>query len=306
MKSFLLKLSVLVFLSAGTLVAFYWKFERNFNDRFYNKFTSHPQSLIAGSSRALLGLDPASIEKNYPAAEPFLNFAFTQKTSPYGEIYFDAIRRKIGKEVKDGLFILEVSPLNVSGYKDVLPEKGMVLDKMCFFNLDPNFEYVGRNSEHPLYFDVLPHKEKAPVQLPHISGWLENMKEQKDSLAREKKNSEQMAEYTAIFDSYRISEYRMLWLEKTISFLREHGRVIILRMPVSPQMRVMETGYCPGFNQLMNDLSKRTGAAYLDMSESGTYIFADLHHMSASSAKRFSQSVGEAISKQEAVTGTGH
>lgn len=279
------------------LVAYYRRFETNFSDRFYRKFTNPPASMVLGSSRALLGLDPESIQKTYPAKEPFLNFAFTQKTSPYGEVYYNAVVKKIGDDVTGGLYILEVSPLNISGDSRELPEENLVLNDQYFFNLDPNFEYVAKNNEHPLFFDMLPHVPKKPIQFPHANGWLENLDERRDSAAYAKKILKQEKEYRDVLNKFSVQEYRLSWLEKTIVYLARHGKVVILRMPVTERMRQMENKYCPGFNKMMEDLAQKTHAHYINMHESEGYSFSDLHHMSSSSARLFSEQVGNEAAK---------
>jgi hypothetical protein len=43
--------------------------------------------------------------------------------SPYGQVYFKALKRKLDPETKDGIFILTVGPWNLSLNKNIKNEK---------------------------------------------------------------------------------------------------------------------------------------------------------------------------------------
>jgi hypothetical protein len=154
MKKFTTRLVLFSVVVFATVSIFYIVAESTFNDRFYSKFLHKSNGLVLGSSRALLGLNPEAIADSCVQAEGILNFAFTQKTSPYGEVYYNAICNKLQSNQTNGLFILEVSPLSLSAAGDAQPEKKLVLGEMFFFNLNPNPEYVFRNAQHPLYLDA--------------------------------------------------------------------------------------------------------------------------------------------------------
>lgn len=281
-------------LVAGSLTAFYLAFEMDFKDRYYHKFTRPSTSMIVGSSRALLGLDPASISAQCPQAKEMLNFAFTLRTSPYGKVYYDAIDAKLSPGVTGGVFIVEVSPLNISSGENELPEKRLILGELKFFNLDPNPEYVLRAAEHPLYLDMFQNWEPPAIQSAHPDGWLENLKVD-DSVRLAKKLVTQRREYVQIFQSNRISDYRIKWLEKTIQLLKGHGTVVLLRMPVIDEMHQMEQAYCPQFDTMMENLARNNGVTYLDLSSNSGYSFLDMHHMISESAKSYSSNVGRAL-----------
>lgn len=296
MKSFLLKLSLFSLLVLATTAGIFWKVKKNFSDRFYNKFKQPACSMVIGSSRALLGLDPETISKFYPAEKPFLNFSFTQATSPYGEVYYHAIESKLCDSTTHGIFILEIAPMGISESKGPWREKSLILGRMQFFNLDPNPEYIARNNEQPFYFNVFFDRKKKATQEPHPSGWLENLSVQ-DSLLHLKKMKEQDKEYSELFETCHLSSYRQEWLEKTIRLLSRHGRVVLLRMPVSPRMREMEDQYCPDFEKRMNALAIRTASDFIDLSGEQDFRYFDLHHMTSPSALQFSELLGRSLLK---------
>ena len=84
-------------------------------DPFYLRFTngSH-QSMILGTSRAAQGIRPDVL--NQKLAQRFSeinNFSFTLLHSPFGEVYFDAVKTKLDSSPTGGsqLFLIAVDPL---------------------------------------------------------------------------------------------------------------------------------------------------------------------------------------------------
>lgn len=295
MKQFIIKCFVFLLLTGGSVIAFYVVFELNFSDRFYAKFLHKTNSMIVGSSRALLGLDPESIAKTYPDASGMLNFAFTQRTSPYGEVYYDAICKKL-TGADNGIFIVEVSPLSLFAGQSALPEEKLVLGELTFFNLDPNPEYVLNNSEHPFYLDMFSRSRPDAVQVSHPSGWLENTVND-DGVKKEKKLMTQRAEYDTLFSTTTLSDYRLEWLRKTVQLFTEHGTVVMVRIPVTAAMDSMETGYCPQFDSLMLGIAKQYGATYIHDDLGQECLFADMHHMLSASARSYSIALGAKLNE---------
>lgn len=289
MRAYIGKILILSVLVILTLAGFYLAFERDFSDRFYSKFLNPAPSMIVGSSRALLALDPSEIAVDFPQAKDMLNFAFTQRTSPYGEIYYNAIKRKLTDRT-DGVFIVEVSPTSLLQTGDVLPEKKMVLADIFLYNVDPNPEYILRYSEHPLYLDCFSYSP-ASNQVGHADGWLENLRTDTGK-KQEAKIESQIKEYDNFFTTGTVSPYRLYWLEETIRLLSEHGTVVMIRLPVSKKMESMEMKYCPYFDSTMEAIAVRNNVHYLHKWSDENYQFADLHHMLSASAKTFSRNAG--------------
>ena len=105
MKIFLIKSFLFIFLVVFTLFPIFRYISKDFSDRFYDKFLYKAPSLIIGSSRALYALMPEHINNNRKINKPFLNFGFTMATSPYGEVYYDAIMKKVKSANTPGVSI---------------------------------------------------------------------------------------------------------------------------------------------------------------------------------------------------------
>jgi hypothetical protein len=294
MKKLLLNSAVFILLVSISSWLLLDMASRGFSDRYYYKFTRKAPSLILGSSRALLGLDPDKIKERYPAADGLLNFAFTLKTSPYGETYYNAIAKKVA-DGNDGVFIIEVSPLSISEPKEgKFAEEALVLNHLLFFNANPNYEYILRHSETPLYQSVFKIPAKRSIQEPHYSGWLENLTT-RDSTSRKKKIAEQDKEYRTLFRNHRLSQTRLSWLQKTIELLSQHGRVILVRMPVSERMHELERGYMPEFGTILSGLAGTYHVEYTDFTMKPGFAFDDLHHLTSVSAREISTELGELL-----------
>ena len=74
-------------------------FSENFIDYYYAKITNEGQSLIIGTSRASQGIIPDSVMRNTRFDGPMLNFALSSFDSPFGEAYYNAIKKKLNKMI---------------------------------------------------------------------------------------------------------------------------------------------------------------------------------------------------------------
>jgi len=287
MVRFAVKLVVFVAITLSVWLFLLYVPSRGFSDRFEMKFNEPCGSMITGSSRALLSMSPEEIDPNGFFQKPFLNFAFTQRTSPYGEVYYNAISNKLLTDSKNGVFLLEVNPLAIYTASDSFAERGLILGRMHFFNLNPNPEYVLLNSEHALYQLYLKPPAANNNVVYHNSGWNENTIAA-DTGLRTKKIAEQYTAHEKLFKDWQNPVYRLYWLEKTIQLMKAHGSVILVRVPVRPEMRELEHKYYPGFDQLMDSVAVRNNAEYWNYLNEEGYDFYDIHHMTGASAKRFS------------------
>ena len=96
-------------------------------DDYYLKFSSPKQSsLILGTSRAKQGIIPSVLSSSIENVDyQMFNFSFTLKSSPFGLVYYNAIKQKIDLESKDGCFIVTVDPWSIS-------------EKICDLNKSPD------------------------------------------------------------------------------------------------------------------------------------------------------------------------
>lgn len=251
--------------------------------------------MITGSSRALLSMSPEDIDPNGFFQKPFLNFAFTQRTSPYGEVYYNAISNKLlTTGTKNGIFLLEINPLAIYTASDSCAENGLILGRMHFFNLNPNPEYVLLNSEHALYQLYLKPPAVNNNVIFHNSGWNEN-KIAADTGLRTKKIAEQYKAHEKLFREWQNPAYRLYWLERTIQLMNTHGKVILVRVPVRAEMRELEHKYYPGFDKLMDSVAVLNNAGYWNYMDEEGYDFYDIHHMTGASAKRFSSELNRRL-----------
>jgi len=299
MKKILIKSFFFLLLIAASTLPLLKFISKDFADKFYYKFTYKAQSLILGSSRTLLSIDPESVNKKKWITSPLLNYGFTQATSPYGEIYYKAICKKLLDSGKQGCFILEVNPIGMSTdtKKSKLPEEGLILDRLLLFNINPNIDYILENTQAPLYLFFFNDKKKAGEKEHfHKSGWVENIAVT-DSIKKSKKIASQTREYQKVFDTYTLSDYRKNWFEKTIDELSLFGKVIVIRVPITPKMKNMENIYYPDFNKMIFSIALKHSVPYLDFSEITGYNFNDLHHMSSESAIKFSEFLGDTLQK---------
>lgn len=276
----------------SALVAVTWglvlyKIASGFEDRFSHKFEYRCGSIVTGSSRALLGINPDIVDPDGMYARPFLNFAFTQKTSPYGEVYYDAILKKIDRSATNGLFILEVNPLALYSYTEDQAEEQLILGRLHIFSLDPNLEYALINGEKPAYMFYLTRPKVFDGVTMHKNGWNES-NAPIDSVYKVDKVKEQYDAHDDLFARARDSSYRLEWLRKTITALDQYGTVVLVRVPVSPEMASLENKYYPEFDALLRRTAEETHATFISYIADTTYEFYDIHHMTSRSASRFS------------------
>ena len=104
------------------------------DDVNYFKFSSpKSSSMILGTSRALQGLVPQAID-SVTGRNDLLNFAFTLGNSPYGKVYLDAIKKKIDRSKKNGIFILAVDPWAISSLS-VQPNNEIIFIEKYLFKI---------------------------------------------------------------------------------------------------------------------------------------------------------------------------
>ena len=159
-----------------------------YTDPFYLRFTSPRQNaLVIGISRTAQGIQPAilnrELQREYPQSRIY-NFSFSRDSSPFGELYLNAIRNKLGKDVTNSFFIVGVDPWCISSFgKDPddpkqFAENNGFLSTTKWVNMNPNFPYLIKGYTDP-YGTVLTRKMQTtffndfPPTLLHKDGWLE-------------------------------------------------------------------------------------------------------------------------------------
>ncbi|MFC6224247.1 hypothetical protein ACFP2F_13425 [Hymenobacter artigasi] len=259
-------------------------------DAFYGRFTSPPAgSLVLGTSRAAQGIRPAVLSARLGGQfdGPLLNYAFTLTHSPYGPAYLASIRRKLRPEVRNGLFIIAVDPwsLSLTGAEGTFPEDQSFIGQLHQVSQNPNLPYLTRYQTKPLY--RLPLDFATATERLHPDGWLE-VNIGTDSAQVRARTARKLLDYRRLAASQHLSEGRLLALRQTIAFLKPHGRVVLVRLPVGRSLLELEDAYQPGFDQQMRQLAAAFSLPYLDYSAQ-PYATTDGNHLQRAASAAFSQ-----------------
>ncbi|GEO08354.1 hypothetical protein [Segetibacter aerophilus] len=281
-------------------------------DPFYLRFATPKQAnLILGTSRAAQGLQPTVIDSALHQngfSTSLFNYAFTLAHSPFGPVYFEAIKRKLDESTKDGIYIIAVDPWSISSKtKDPNDSAAFEENKLCLATTKkinstyPNVDYLIHSYAKPLfsiYIDQVKNVLREPSTLLHKDGWLE-VKVDMDSASAKARLQTRINEYQLNFAPYyHFSSLRFSYLEKTIDLLSQHGTVYLVRLPIHESLRNMDDHLVPGFDVLISDLAKRKKAAYINyIEDSDKYAYSDGNHLYQSSGRQVSMKLGEDISQ---------
>ncbi|PTX10676.1 hypothetical protein C8N40_11617 [Pontibacter mucosus] len=296
MKNFVLKITLLVGLAAAVMVPLAWKFESGYVDPFYTRLTtSKSPSLIIGTSRAAQGVQPQEFEELAPRMQ---NLAFTLSHSPFGPAYLDFIKEKVDEKATNGLFLVSVDPWAVSSLtrKEKGPEhfreKDSFISKIHLKNVNPNFEYMLRFYQEPLYNAFSSGKKEMRL---HKNGWLEvNIKV--DSAIVKNRTARKLNDYETYAREGSLSPIRLQSLSEMIDFLKQHGEVFLVRLPTSSEFAALERRYSPNFDAKMQALAESHGVHYLNyIDASGAYQTTDGNHLYREAGKALSKRVASDI-----------
>lgn len=272
-------------------------------DYFYVKFTSGPQrSLILGDSRAFQGIRPDLLdaETGRKFEGNTYNYAFTMGQAAYGDAYLESVRRKLDLDTKNGLFILTVQPWILSERTSDDVQNGKFFESdlpphnMRFPNMNPNLEYFFRNQDF-FHFKAVFRK----VTRTHENGWLEerHVKKSKDEQTRLLEVS--ISQYEGFAQKWKPSDYRMKKLAETVRFLKNHGKVVLVRMPVSRDIVDVERSYWKDFDSEISGIAKSLDASYLDYSgRADDFVTYDGIHLDKENIDKFSTILGTDIMQE--------
>jgi len=233
------------------------------------------------------------------------NFSFTLGHSPYGPTYLRAIEGKLDVRSIDGLFILAVDPWALSAKKDgnqfSFTEADNALGKQCLFIGTPNYEYLVRNL--PYGWGSLiggPLHDIDTTSILHADGWLEMRIDTCEEICH--RRAEAKLEYyrTKVMPNRAPCEDRIGYLRKTVELLKEHGMVILVRIPVGQGIQLLEDSIWPSFNEDVRNMSGEMDVQYMDYSGwTDDFQYTDGNHLTPNSAIRFSRELAEVISVEE-------
>ncbi len=301
---FLLKLALMALLVGASGLAYFTAFADGRTDAYYLRFTSARQSsLVLGTSRGARGIQPEVFNKAFDAGNvafdgPLYNYAFTASWSPYGKTYLEAIRRKLDPHTTDGFFLLEVSPLglttavdNVSDEPTAFRENELPLGILRMVNQNPNFEYLLRAYTDSYYRIALEHRFQHD-RLLYADGWLEFDYNFSDATVQRLTQST-VARYDAYFAGQQFSPQRLHWLDETVRYLSGHGTVVLVRLPIAPEMLTLETDFLPDFDVQMQKLAAERAVPYLNftLAPAERYLTQDGHHLSLAASQKVSQDI---------------
>jgi len=299
MKSFIFKLFVFFLL---LLIPIFLVFVQanGYSYPFYLRFTTPKQSsLILGTSKAAQGIRP-DIINGILARDDIYNYSFTVVHSPYGQTYLKSIKKKLSKTNKNGIFIVTVDPWSLSSNKkdvnnpDIFVELNNCLSNTTWVNTKPNIEYLLKNYNKP-YVDLL---RKSEIKL-HNNGWLE-VTVLMDSISVNRRLLDKLTLYKEGQMTHSgFSKVRLEYLIKTIKYLKQYGKVYLIRLPVHPQIMKIENEYMTDFDSKIKSVVLET-ANYFDMTHlNDNYKYTDGMHLDKKSAKEVSKIIAEWIQSED-------
>ncbi len=283
-------LGVIIFCLLGFAVAVDLS---GWSDNVYKRIrSSGEKSLIIGTSRAGQAIRPDIINEKlekYDFNLPIYNFSFNIYLSPYGEVYYNAIKKKLTKEnYNNGLFILSVNPYGLSTEnlldKDQFREKNNSLAEIFNFSR-PNFIYIWKNAGATFTND--------PNVKLNDNGWLE-ITIPMDSASVEKRITHKKKMYTEW--CFSKSQYRLKWLAKTISYLKQKGTVFLVRIPASPFMLEYENKFWPDFEKDISKIAETEEVDYISFKDKfGSYRTTDGNHIYKDDGAIFTRDLCDSI-----------
>ncbi|MCC6937029.1 MAG: hypothetical protein IT226_02295 [Flavobacteriales bacterium] len=313
---FLRRLALFLLIPIAVLLAILFRADGS-TDEYYLRFTTPPAtSLVLGTSRAAQGIQPHVLDSVLAEAGihvKTMNYAFAMGLSPYGPTYLNSIRKKLDPAAKDGVFVLAVDPWSLSATRVrgriEFDESSNFLAKMDLVNMHPNIEYLLTVYPKPLLGILVPDPRANDKRLLlHEDGWLE-VSVPMDPASVAHRRTEKLAEYrnerlpNAVPSNARIGALLM-----TIDLLKPHGRVLLVRLPVSDAMLEMENELMPHFNRLIDLIARHEQVDQLDLSANGdAWTYTDLHHLYTADGARvtamIARKLGESSSGDRGVVG---
>lgn len=300
MKRFLVQtfafLSLLVALGVGVFYV-----ADGHADGIYLKFTTPQQSsLILGTSKAAQGLHP-SVFNRVLGRQDMYNYAFSVIHSPYGPAYLESIKNKLDRSTEDGVFIVTVDPHSIASKTEdpndslQFRENESPVGEIEDVTASPNFEYlIFHYPEQYIY--LLTRKINYVSQgKVHEDGWVATNLPAGPEMV-EYRTRLKVKSYTKQVKRYQFSEARLKYLEKTISFLKQHGDVYLVRLPVVEPILELENSIVPDFEQKITKVAEKHDLNFLDLSKKPEkYTYDDGNHLDERSGKLASKHIAEWI-----------
>ena len=268
------------------------------SDWAYKRFTVGRQtSLVLGTSRSAQGIQPQVINNYFADSTniklPIYNFSFTVTSSPFGEIYFNAIKKILDTSVKEkmGLFIVAVDPWSLSEEEEWdakdYRETFSCLNEIKCLHMKPNWEYIA------YYFHLRDSEWCSKFSQLEDDGWYRVNFSMVDFLVEEN-----IKQKLALYKTYHINKslYRLKWLEKTIEYLKNYGNVYLCRIPVYSGMLCLEDKHWIDFDKDMRTVAAKYDIPYFSFrNDRGEYRTIDGNHLYKEDGKIFTQNLCDSI-----------
>lgn len=272
-------------------------------DHYYDKFTHQAPSLVIGASISRYSTNPVVIEQILEDKYqfPMLNYGFSFGLSSYDRNYIEAIKNKIPKDTKNGLFIIETSP---PLFRSVVTKHPLY--ELNFHNLNPNFEYIIKypTSKQPFYrslvsyFESL-HTENKTAKSPMTSfttatpqGW--SALNAPDSICEKRKGMESYPNIKPL------SKEQCRDFEELIAFLQNHGEIFFVNIPIDPSLwhTQVKNSYQETEQFIQQLLKRHPKTHYLNLySDSTVYSSFDGLHMTAEGANNYTKALAQEIKR---------
>ncbi len=304
MQKFLFNSSI-IFIFIFLLHLMFSFFSDGTTDNFYLRLTSKKQnSMILGTSRSAQGIHSNIIDTVLKNKYEIYNFSFSVNNSSYGKVYYNAINSKINKKITDGTFILTVDPWSTSskiGTDTTTLDCNSILKNLNNYNVYPNYYYL-LNHYNKGWGSILLKKIEYKILLNksnsnNFNGSFTFL--QNDGLLRVytnmdsvyvKNNTTRKINYYKNYMSKNIfSKFRYNYLDKTITLLKMHGDVFLVRMPIDDNLYEIENSMFPNFNNQINILAKKHNLKYLNYTNfNNKFRYTDGNHLYYTDAIKFS------------------
>lgn len=193
------------------------------------------------------------------------------------------------------MFILAVEPFVLSNFKNNFCEEGETFDEcdlppsnMHFVDVKPNIEYFLRNRLGD--FGKLAHNsEEQYSTYLHDDGWLQVNFPFDTALIR-RNTAEKIDLYVnGYVPKIKSSPARWAALRETIEYFSGFGKVVLIRIPVDPQIERIEREFAPDFDERIQVLARETHTVYMDYHYlNETLFFNDGNHLHKTSSRQFS------------------
>ncbi len=276
-------------------------------DDFYYRFTTpKAHSLILGGSLAGQGIHPDIINTQLDLGENhIINHAFAVGPSSYGPNYLKEITKKLKKGSADGLFIISVSPWtlgkdneNDDSTQFFEVERKLFVGNLKSSSLNPNLEYLihhWNNKFEPFVRLYKYFTNYQGIAILHSNGWLEVIAKM-DSISNNERIKRSLE--SSKYNTFSLSNTRLLYLDKIISYVDKFGEVIIIRMPVTRQMADLEKTKYPEFDTIIQGIADKNNVHYFNfMGLSGQFLTVDAYHLYKKDGEKFTNLLCDSINK---------